>query len=1107
MTCRATDARIATTLIINDFDIRTVTLAREEREEANEAFLTSNGRRILALLLAIFLVLSLFPDVAPSGMANYLALHITLEIVAITIAFMVFAIGWRSWLSAPPLPITLIACGFLGVGLLDISHLLSYQGMPAFITPGDPEKAINFWLASRLLAGLTLLSAVSLSWTRSIRRWQRNATLLATLLAVLLLSLLFLFASDHVPATFDAEEGLTTFKVAFEYALVALYLTTSAVLWLRRRRIREPDTRALNLAILVTALSELYFTLYTDVTDIYNLSGHLYKIVAYYFLYRARVVMGIETPSRQLLRAERRMAATLNAMPDMMLELDDQGRIHQYHSQQSHLPVPEAELEGHSFFEFVPPPVEHVIRQAMADIARHGVTQGRQCALTVRGKERWYELSGTRLHDPDRDGTETRYLLLIREITSRIEAERERDRSRRFLETALDNLPLGLAINSVDEDIEFLYMNDRFPVIYGVTREQLAEPDGFWKHVYRDPATRESMKRRVIEDVASGDPQRMRWENIPLLDADGGTRYITAQNIPLPEEELSLSLVMDVTAQREAEREQRISAIAFQSQEAIIITDADRRILRVNLAFTDVTGFGQQEVIDKPLDFLNAGENSREVRQSIERSLAASGRWRGELWHRHKDGSLYPQRMTLTAVRDETGAVTHYVAHLIDTTALHEAERTIEQLAFYDPLTGLGNRSLMLQRLQESVGHQGVGQHSGALLYVDLDHFKIINDTLGHHAGDILLAEVASRLRASVDPDNFIARNGADEFIVIINEAGSNTQEAATHARQVADQLVNRLSGTYDIQGNSYHSSCSIGIAIYGDDSQDAIEVLKQADIATNQVKQIEERHVGFFDPAMEARIRDQLSLDRDLREALEQEQFELWYQPKVRANGSVTGAEALIRWHHPRKGLLGPGSFIPAAEASGLIGPIEQWVLDTAIRQLAEWQSRDETRRLSLNVNVTSSQFYRLDFTDQLLEMLSRHAVDPRGLVLEFTESTLIADIDSARQRMEALRRHGVHFAIDDFGTGYSSLTYLSHLPLDQLKIDQSFVQNLHADSSNAAIVRAIIEMARVLELEVLAEGVETSEQLTFLRNAGCDLYQGYLFGRPVPVSDFRAE
>lgn len=1104
MTSRGTDARIATILTINDFGIRSVTQAREE---VNETLLTTSGRRILALLLAIFLALSLFPDIAPSGMANYLPLHITLEIVSITVAFMVFAIGWRSWLSAPPLPITLIACGFLGVGLLDIAHLLSYQGMPAFITPGNPEKAINFWLTSRLLAGLTLLAAVSLPWTASIRRWQRNATLLATLLAVLLISLLFLFGSDHVPTTFDADEGLTTFKIAFEYALVALYLATSAVLWLRRRRIREADTRALNLAILVTALSELFFTLYTDVTDLYNLSGHLYKIIAYYFLYRALVVMGIETPSRKLIRAERRMAATLDAMPDMMLELDEQGVIHQHHSQQDHLPVPEAELKGHSLFEFVPPPAEHVLRQAMADIARHGVTQGRQCALTVRDKERWYELSGTRLHDPDSDRARPRFLLLIREITPRIEAERERDRNRRFLETALDSLPLGLAINNVGEEIDFLYMNDRFPAIYGVTREQLAEPDGFWTHVYREPETRESMRQRVIEDVASGDPQRMRWENVPLSDADGETRYVTAQNIPLPEEGLSLSLVMDVTAQRESEREQRISAIAFQSQEAILITDADRRILRVNRAFTDVTGFGQHEVVDKPLDFLNAGENSREVRQSIERSLSDHGRWRGELWHRHKDGSLYPQRMTLTAVRDETGAVTHYVADLLDTTALHEAEQTIEQLAFYDPLTGLGNRSLMLQRLQESVAQQSERRHCGALLYVDLDHFKIINDTLGHHAGDILLAEVASRLRAAVDHDHFVARNGADEFIVIIDEAGNSTQAAATRARQVAEQLVNQLSGTYDIQGQPYHSSCSVGIAIYGDDNQDAIEVLKQADIATNQVKQVEGRQIGFFDPAMEARIRDQLSLDRDLRDALEQEQFELWYQPKVRADGSVTGAEALIRWHHPRKGLLGPGSFIPAAEASGLIGPIEQWVLDTAIRQLAEWQSQDETRRLSLNVNVTSSQFYRLDFTAQLLELLARHAVDPRGLVLEFTESTLIADIDSARQRMETLRKHGVHFALDDFGTGYSSLTYLSHLPLDQLKIDQSFVQSLHSDSSNAAIVRAIIEMARVLELEVLAEGVETREQLTFLRNAGCDLYQGYLFGRPVPVRDFRAE
>ncbi|MGM0633455.1 MAG: bifunctional diguanylate cyclase/phosphodiesterase, partial [Pseudomonadota bacterium] len=1010
-----------------------------QQPPATDHFLSGNGRRVLGALAILFLLFAFIPDVLPVGTANYLPLHTVLEIAAVAVAFLVFIIGWRSWLQAPPLPITIIACGFLGVALLDVSHLLSYQGMPRFVTPSHPEKAINFWLAARTLAALALLLAACLSWDHTSRRWQRHTGLFVTLMAVALIHGVFLWGEELVPSTFDPDTGLTPFKIAVEYVLVGLYGVTALILWRRRETIRGIDVSALGLAVLVTALSELFFTLYTSVTDLYNLMGHVYKIIAYYFLYRALVASGIDLPYHRLEDARQRMAATLDAMPDMVFELDRDTVVHQFHSQQGELLMPPEQFLGRPLHPMLPDPAAEVTRNALEDVIRSGHTQGRQYRLTIDGEERWYELSGSRLKGSL--APEPRYLLLVRNITDRKRAEMERDRVQDILYTALDNLPLGLAINTVGGEVHFEYMNERFPAIYGVTREQLNEPDGFWKYAYRDPEQRDAMRRQVVADVESGDPDRMHWPDVPLTDNRGNTRYVTARNIPLPQEGLSLSLVTDVTEQHRVEEELRIAAAAFESQEGIIISDADRRVLRVNQAFTTVTGQATEAVRGQLLEELLTSPDDTELRESITRALQQTGHWRGELWLRHDDGQCYPQRTTLTAVRDSEGCISHYIADLIDTTALHEAEQQIEQLALFDPLTGLANRSRMLQHLQHVIArHQHGGQH-GAVLYLDLDQFKTINDTLGHQAGDRLLVRVADILREQSGAGVFVARNGADEFMVIVERCGADIEEAASAGQKKAEHLLKAINGRYQIDGEAYYSTCSIGIAVFGQKAVDAIEVLKQADIAMNQAKLHKGQYISFFDPAMETALLARASLDRELREALHREQFVLWYQPKVRADGTVVGAEALIRWQHPEKGLLAPGHFIPEAEASGLIHDLEQWVLKTAIRQLQDWQQRSGYRHLTLNVNVTSGQFYRTDFVTMMDGLIADCPVDPGGLVLEFTEGTLIADIDAARERIEALRSRGIHFAIDDFGTGYSSLTYLSRLPLDQLKIDQSFV------------------------------------------------------------------
>ena len=436
-----------------------------------------------------------------------------------------------------------------------------------------------------------------------------------------------------------------------------------------------------------------------------------------------------------------------------------------------------------------------------------------------------------------------------------------------------------------------------------------------------------------------------------------------------------------------------------------------------------------------------------------------------------------------------------------DVTALRRANAEIESLAFYDPLTGLPNRRLLLDRLgQASVLAQRSGQ-LGALLFLDLDHFKALNDTLGHEVGDELLQQVAQRLRTCVRVADTVARLGGDEFVVMLNELSSSTEEAAQLAQRIGEKILHGLSQPYVLKGHAHQSGCSIGATLFGGSLQTATELLKQADIAMYQVKARRGNGLCFFDPRMQVAINDRAQLEADLREALAQGQFALHYQPQFTPEGCIVGAEVLLRWQHPERGMVSPAQFIAVAEESDLILHIGQWVLRTACQQLALWQQHPRSSQLQLSVNVSARQFRQPEFVRQVTDILQETGVRSHLLTLELTESLVLDNVDDAIEKMHQLRTKGVRFSVDDFGTGYSSLAYLTRLPLHQLKIDQSFVRNLGARATDDVIVQTIIGMARNLELEVIAEGVETQEQKDFLVRHGCDLYQGYLLGRPMPV------
>ncbi|AVS85710.1 diguanylate cyclase [Paracidovorax avenae] len=439
-----------------------------------------------------------------------------------------------------------------------------------------------------------------------------------------------------------------------------------------------------------------------------------------------------------------------------------------------------------------------------------------------------------------------------------------------------------------------------------------------------------------------------------------------------------------------------------------------------------------------------------------------------------------------------------------DVTDMRRASAEIENLAFYDPLTGLPNRRLLLDRLHQALATAQRSRQFGALLFLDLDQFKTLNDTQGHEMGDLLLQQVALRLRVCARPADTVARLGGDEFVVMMSDLSHDRQEAATIARRIGEKILHAVAQPYHLQQQMHQHTCSVGAAIFGDQRQTAADLLKQADIAMYQVKARRGNALCFFDPQMQVVISQRARLEADLQAAIAAQEFVLYYQPQFSRAGEVIGAEGLLRWKHPERGLIAPGEFIAVAEESELIVPIGQWVLRTACAQLAAWSSDPRLAGLHIAVNVSARQFRHQDFVASVVEAMQHAGVKPHLLELELTESLVLDNVDDSVAKMHLLRTKGVRFSVDDFGTGYSSLAYLTRLPLHQLKIDQSFVRNLGQRPTDDVIVQTIIGMARNLDLEVIAEGVETQEQREFLDRHGCDLYQGYLFARPMPAQDF---
>ena len=743
-------------------------------------------------------------------------------------------------------------------------------------------------------------------------------------------------------------------------------------------------------------------------------------------------------------------------------------------------------------------------------LQRDGAVHGFECQWKRKdGTPLWVSMSSRAIYDES--GHALSHQGFVKDIAERKRAEMYlRDSEERFRATYEQG---AVGIVHVTFDGEILACNPRFSAIVGYSQEELT---GIRVRQITPPEYL-SQSDEILDRLRGGATEFPSWEK-PYVRKDGTRTWVRltasiqrdGEGKPLHH----ITFVEDINAQKNAElaletvvralktSETRYRTVFQTMLDSVVVGRAiDGMFVEVNEAFIRLTGGERGEVIGKTPEEVNIwAEDSDRV--TMTEALHCNGSFRDlEIRFRKKNGDVFWGIVSASVI--ELDGVSCVLSVTRDISAAKAAEDTIRDLAFFDPLTRLPNRRLLLDRLQQSLTSATRIPRKMALLFIDLDNFKVLNDTLGHQTGDELLQEVAVRLTAAVRESDTVARLGGDEFGVMLSNLSGTPEDAAAQAKSVAEKIFALVSKTYLIDGRELHSNSSIGITVFGTPHRSPNEILQQAEIAMYQAKAAGRSSIRFFSPGLQAAVNARAALEEDLRCAIKARQFVLYYQPQVDATGLI-GVEVLLRWKHPERGILMPGDFIPLAEETGLIIGLGSWTLEAACAQAAAWATQIEAAPFAVAVNISAREFRQADFVEQVLGALDRTGANPVTLKLELTESMLVENIEDIIDKMTRLREHGLSFSLDDFGTGYSSLAYLKRLPLDQLKIDRAFVRDILSDVSSGAIAQTIISLSKAMGLTVIAEGVETEGQRDFLSSLGCSSFQGYLYSRPLPAEEF---
>ncbi|WP_432698303.1 bifunctional diguanylate cyclase/phosphodiesterase [Marinobacterium sp. YM272] len=913
---------------------------------------------------------------------DYLSVHLLLELCSVIVSVMVISIAWKSLAPSLQNNANLLIVGFTVIACSDMLHALVYDGMPSLLVDGSTSTAIFFWLAGRFTEVIMLLLfACRIRLGGSPQSWfVLGVAAFAVLWAV------GISGGSFIPVLFVPGEGVTPFKEFCEYLISASNLMLAAWLYWQAAREKHAQTLWFATSCFIMGVGELAFVHYLDPSEFALVVGHLYKVAAYLFIYRATFYSAVNEPYFRLQDSERRIR-----------------------------------------------------------------TQDRE------------------------------------------------------LRTLLSSLPLDIA--RFDPDLRLRYMSPGFsmnllaqPVLppgHHLDQVVAAEVAGQLQGPLRDALKGQRSECDVEYERESGSSRFSKVVVLPEWLAGGGRGVLT--------------IFADTTEQERSRRRMEQSLqenneirMALDAHAIVAFTDAEGVITSVNDRFCLISKYPRDELIGRTHSVINSGVHPPEFFKELWQVISRGDIWNGEICNRAKDGSLYWVHTTIVPLSGPNGLPERYIAIRADVTKRKQAEAEAQHLALHDALTGLPNRRLMKERLIQSIQTEARAGSHGAVLLLDLDNFKEVNDTFGHNQGDELLYQVAQRLADTVREGDTVTRLGGDEFVVLLSGVGQTREQAMTNVSVAGGKIESALARSFKLANSQVNITPSIGAVLFNRADDDYEELIKQADIALYKAKAAGRNRLCFFDPSLQEEAVRRSLLIRELRYAQERDELCLFYQPIVGEERQVIAMEALIRWKHSTKGLISPGEFIPLAEQSGLILPIGLWVLNTACRQLAEWSQNPQRAHWALAVNVSARQLNQEDFVDQVAAALSNSGAPADRLRLEITESMLQDNLEATVQKMTLIRELGVHFSLDDFGTGYSSLSYLKRLPLDVLKIDKSFVDGVLDDPNDTAIVSTILALAQTLELRVVAEGVETVEQMDLLVEKGCRFFQGYLFGKPAEISHF---
>jgi len=831
------------------------------------------------------------------------------------------------------------------------------------------------------------------------------------------------------------------------------------------------------------------------------------------FIFINHDISTLKERETELLAANRKMLSIIDTLPDLLLELDQNGFIYYCHIPQTGLPeISSIDFLNKYIIDVIPSAAANSIMSSVKEAVEKGWSNAAGFEWQLPHGNAWFEVCTNRMKDEP--GREPHFVVMARDITSRKKAETELNRKMNLFSQAqklscLGSWQLDIAENKLTWSEETFRIFEKNPETFIPSYEscmEIVHPQDAMKVSYAhensllDGKPYEIIHRVVLSNEGAGEQakERVKWVR------RHGSCFFDENKNPV----LIIGTFQDITCQKQTEEALRIAALTFETNEGVLITDENANILHVNRAFQEITGFSPEEVIGKNPGIMSSGKHGKSFFREMWRQINLTGSWSGEIWDIRKNGQCYPQRLTISAVKNTDNDTRQYVGIFSDISDRKKAEEEVKKLAFYDSLTNIPNRRLLLDRFRLAISLSARSRKYGAVLYLDIDKFKNLNDIMGHEYGDILLIEVARRIQAGLREGDTVARQGGDEFVILIEEICEDQEQALKKVALIAEKLKTALTVPYQLGEYAYYSSVSIGICLYRGHEKTMLDLLKSADMAMYQAKYSGRNAIRFFDPLMQKTVETHAALESNLRIAtLSNQQLRLHYQVQVDSNFKALGAEALVRWKDPKLGYIPPAKFIQIAEESNLILDIGNWVIESACRQLGKWKDHEQLNRLTLSVNVSARQFGLSNFVERIKEVISTYQIDPSRLKLELTEHVLLADITNVVNKMRALKDLGVWLCIDDFGTGYSSLSYLKQLPISQLKIDQSFVRDLATDPNDAMMVKTIISLARNFRLDVIAEGVETEAQVDFLKRHDCLSYQGFLFGKALPIERFEKQ